>query len=139
MLTEPRTYAPTLAETTRFHIETVTEALMQHTGVSQTFVSKVCRPDPAFLKRLWETTMNVATYDDVMARLSAIWPDDAEWPESVPRPAPGSLSDEIRAEFAEKAAKARAAKAQTEAREAARRSRALRHAAAGGAQAPAHP
>ena len=104
MVTHARTYAPTLAETARLNIEAVALALMEHTGLSQTFVSKLCRSDSAFLMRLPETTMNITTYDVVMGRLSAIFPDDAIWPVDVPRPAPGEVPADLVVELEAKVA-----------------------------------
>lgn len=97
-------YAPTLTETARANIETAADLFTASTGLSRTYLSTVLRGDSAFLKRLADTSMNIRSYDEVMGRMSAIWPDDVAWPVSVPRPAPVSLPDEIRAELEAKLA-----------------------------------
>lgn len=138
MVTQVRTYAPTLAETARLNIEAVALAIMDHTGLSQTFVSKLCRSDSAFLTRLPETTMNITTYDVVMGRLSAIFPEDAIWPEAVPRPAPGEVPADLAEELSAKLARIAAKTEPKKPRRASLRERFLLSNTAGGDQAPAH-
>ncbi len=139
MVTQARTYAPTLAETARLNIEAVAKAIMDHTGLSQTFVSKLCRSDSAFLMRLPETTMNITTYDVVMGRLSSIFPEDAVWPCDVPRPEPCDVPVDLVVELEAKLARIIAKRETEKARDAHLRARMLRGKTAGGDQAPAHP
>lgn len=103
MVTE-HAYAPTLAETARANIETAADLFIASTGLSRTYLSTVLRGDSAFLKRLADTSMNIRSYDDVMGRMSAIWPDDVAWPTSVPRPAPVCLPAEVKSELEAKLA-----------------------------------
>lgn len=139
MVTEARTYAPTLAETARLNIEAVSRAIMDHTGLPMTFVSKLCRSDSAFLMRLPDTTMNIATYDVVMGRMSAVFPADADWPDLVPRPAPVEVPADLLAELEAKLLRINSKRAADAAREADLRARLLRGKPAGGDQAPDHP
>lgn len=139
MVTQARTYAPTLAETARLNIEAVALAIMDQTGLSQTFVSKLCRSDGAFLLRLPETSMNITTYDMVMGRLSAIFPDGAIWPVAVPRPAPVEVPADLVAELEARLARIAAKREVEKARDAALRARHMRMKSAGGEQASAHP
>lgn len=111
-------YAPTLTDTARGNIRSVVSALMDATGLTETYLSKFLRGDSAFLKRLPETSMNLRTYDDVMARLSAAWPVGLAWPQDVPRLAPVALDDEDRRELEEMIARRLSLRAQEEVREA---------------------
>lgn len=144
------TYAPTLTETTRNNIRVAVDALTGATGLTDTLIGRTLKNDGGFLPRLGKTSINIRSYDEVMGRLSAIWPDEVEWPASVPRPAPIPVPDPVRADFEAALIKRRAIVAQEAAREArriAKETKAVaRHvsgrvgnATAGGDQAPAHP
>lgn len=111
-------YAPPLAETARENIRAVVEVLMTEIKLTETFLSRFAKGDSAFLKRLPETSMNIRTYDEVMARLSAAFPEDLSWPDEVPRPAPADLDEASRKELEAMMIHRRAVKAQEEAREA---------------------
>jgi hypothetical protein len=112
------TYAPTLIETARANIGAVVAEIMRVTGLQQTFLSRFASRDSAFLKRLPDTSMNIRTYDEVMARLSAAFPEGCIWPAAVPRPVPADLDDVERQELAAMIVRRRAIKAQDEARDA---------------------
>lgn len=113
MVTKPA-YAPTLIETARANIVAVASAFVAATGLSETFVARVMRNDGAFIRRLPETTMNIRTYDEIMGKMSAIWPAGAAWPCDVPRPAPVAVSAEERAEVDARIAKQARAEAEAQ-------------------------
>lgn len=110
MVNEPA-YAPPLIETARAHITTVVDALSAATGLKKTFISEVAKGDRAFLSRIEDTVFSFRTYDEVMGRLSAAWPDSAPWPETVPRYPPTDLPDDIRAELDRRLSRAEEEKA----------------------------
>lgn len=147
-MVNPNAYAPTLTETARENIRAVVAALMDGTGLTETFLSKLVRGDSAFLRRLADHSMNLRTYDDVMGRLSAAFPSDLEWPANVPRPEPSDLGEAARQELEAMIVTRRALVAAKEAKEAMRLAREKGHEArvakeaarnvTAGASAPAH-
>lgn len=148
MVNEPA-YAPPLSQATRHHIRAAVDALIVGKGVTETFSSRLFTGDSAFVRRLPETSMNIRTYDQIMGRISALWPNDLEWPADVPRPEPLPIEDALRADLEVAIIRQAAIEAAKKAREARSLARAARQVAqhvspprstkktAGGEQAPA--
>lgn len=95
----------TALETARERIAALFDAYSDATGFPITFVSELAAGDRAFASRYKRKGMSFATYDMVAGRLSALWPEDAQWPESVPRPKPDEVPAAALAMLAERARK----------------------------------
>lgn len=80
-------------------------AILQTRGLSQTFINNVTRGDPAWTRDYRNRDFRVGTLDAVLARLSAIWPKDLDWPVDIPRPEPADVEPEVAAEVAERLAR----------------------------------
>lgn len=46
--------------------------------------------------------IRIGTYDRVVSRLSAIWPDHVAWPDDVPRPEPAQIEPAAAADAAQR-------------------------------------
>lgn len=87
-------FAEPYADILRRNLMTVVAEYMTATGRSETKLSQELAADGSFLAR-WrrgEGGFRVQTYDDVIARLSLIWPEGVAWPEGIPRLAPKQIS-----------------------------------------------
>lgn len=103
---EQKTYAKSGLETARDHIAALFLAYQNATGLSATFVASVATAgDPKFGKTHREKNFTLGTYDTIVSRLSAVWPNDAPWPESVPRQAPAEIESETLAAIAARMSK----------------------------------
>ncbi len=83
----------------------VAEAYSGATGVSLTTIGKLLAQDGGFFKRAQRNSIRIRTYDEVMGRLSAVWPASLSWPQHVTRPAPiePEHADALAAEVQKKA------------------------------------
>lgn len=75
-------------EILRSNIARLFDAYCTATGASPSAVSVAVSNDNKFVKTFRERDMRVGTYDLVVSRFSAIWPEGAAWPDGVDRPAP---------------------------------------------------
>lgn len=102
---DTQNFSPTMIEAARAHIAALFDGVNATLSLKPTVASLITVGDRAFASRYTVTNMNIATYDLFMGRMSAIWPDDAAWPEGVPRPHPVALDEGGAAILAEKIAK----------------------------------
>lgn len=65
--------------------------LAAEAGVAASSVGKYIAGDPKFFDSCQRVDIRTGTYDYVMGRFSAIWPDHLPWPEGVDRPAPSPV------------------------------------------------
>jgi hypothetical protein len=49
-------------------------------------VGRMAAGDSTFFQRIHRNSFTVRTYDRTMLWFARNWPDDAEWPDDVPRP-----------------------------------------------------
>lgn len=69
------------------HILTLADALGAHRNLTHWRISYLLRGNGNFLARLSKgSTCTLKTYGSCVSWFSENWPDDLEWPESVPRP-----------------------------------------------------
>lgn len=100
-------YSPTLKATARLNIMAVIAAYCDHTGLKRTALSGLLTNDNTFIGRVDKGAgFTVSIYDRVMGSLSALWPDDLDWPEDVPRPEPAALKPEVEGEVHKRVAAA---------------------------------
>lgn len=84
----------------RAELDIVFASYRKATGFSATFCTTVACGDPKFFRSFREKDFRVGTFDKVMGRMSAVWPEGWAWPEGVARPAPIEPGPEIREEIA---------------------------------------
>lgn len=84
------THAPKMQDLLRDNLIRAVEALAIHRGVALTHVVRAISGHPADWARIkkGESPITTALYDRMMGGVSALWPDSADWPEGIPRPAP---------------------------------------------------
>lgn len=90
---------PTL-KTARRRLEILFAAFGEATGLPETFIGRVARNDPKFPAAARVRDFRHGSYDEAVARLSALWPDGTPWPEEVPRLAPAEVEEATRQELA---------------------------------------
>lgn len=99
-MNNPAAYAPPMIETARDEIAAILVAFQTATGLPVTYANTfACNGDPKFAAKLRENNFKIGTYDTINSRVSAVWPDDAAWPEGVRRLAPAEISAEDMAEL----------------------------------------
>lgn len=92
MLTIAQTFAPPTLEAARHNLTVLLEAFEKETGLAPTYIGIIARGgDPKFCRSYLEKDFGFESYDIVVSRLSALWPDSAVWPDSVPRLAPAPI------------------------------------------------
>lgn len=98
-------YAPPALEAARGHIGRLVDAFREATGFSTSFVAAFARKgDTKWLTNYLHQNITMGTYDQVVSRLSAVWPDDVAWPDGVPRQAPSTEADEWMTQMRERLA-----------------------------------
>lgn len=105
-MTAPSYTRPTL-DVARERLETLIAAYREATGFPETVVGQISRNDKKFTASIRQRDFLHGSYDQVVARLSAVWPDGAEWPASVPRLAPADMDAETLQLIADRQGKAR--------------------------------
>jgi hypothetical protein len=75
----------------RKNLAVLSTSLAEEAGVSASSVGKYIARDPKFFSSCQETDFRVGTYDYVVARFSAIWPEHLAWPEDIERPAASEI------------------------------------------------
>ncbi|ARE38256.1 hypothetical protein RGUI_0115 [Rhodovulum sp. P5] len=71
------------------NILTLSARLAEHEGITHWGVSRRLSGKGDLLDRLEKGgDLRTRTAEHMLERLSALWPDDLEWPASIPRPAP---------------------------------------------------
>lgn len=63
------------------------------TGMAPSYIAQRFAGDTAFYGRLHKHRPNTRKTDMILQRFSDDWPDNAAWPESVPRPPVGKWDD----------------------------------------------
>ena len=61
------------------------------TGCPQTSLNEIVSGYRTFTQTVDRVDMRAGTYDKLMSRFSAIWPNGVAWPEGVERPEPAVL------------------------------------------------
>lgn len=84
---------PTLDQA-RERLSTLLVAYMAATGFPETTVGRIARNDPKCFTSFRVRDFQHASYDLVVSRFSALWPEGCEWPASVPRQAPAEIDAE---------------------------------------------
>lgn len=69
------------------------DAYRAATGCTQTRLDEIVSGYRTFSQSMDRADMRDGTYDKIMSRFSAIWPDDAEWPAGIDRPEPAALDE----------------------------------------------
>lgn len=69
------------------------DAYRAATGCTQTRLDEIVSGYRTFSQSMDRADMRAGTYDKIMSRFSAIWPDDAEWPAGIDRPEPALLDE----------------------------------------------
>lgn len=90
-----QTPATTLQTRCRADLEALFAAYTAHTGLDATPASTAVLGERTMFNRFVRQggSIRVVTYDAIIARFSAIWPDDLRWPKGVTRhDDPGSYS-----------------------------------------------
>lgn len=84
------TYAPKMQDVLRNNLLVAVEQLAAARGVAKTKLVCAISGHPAVWARIKQgrSPITTALYDRMMGGISALWPDDAPWPEGVLRPAP---------------------------------------------------
>ncbi len=80
----------------RKNLAVLSASIAEEAGVSASSVGKYIARDPKFFSSCQEKDFRVGTYDYVLARFSAIWPDHLAWPEGIERPAVSEIDPETR-------------------------------------------
>lgn len=91
---EQKKFAPPTIEIARQQARKLIYTLQEATGFPDTFIAKVARGEPKWWAKLDEIGMTFGSFDMMVSRLSAVWPDDVAWPEDVPRQAPAEIGPE---------------------------------------------
>lgn len=86
--------SPSLKHTATSHIAAVFAAYSAATGTPPTTAAKLIYGDPKFGSSFEALNFTVGTYDRFMGLMSACWPEWAQWPVDVPRPAPAQVPPE---------------------------------------------
>jgi hypothetical protein len=92
-------FSKPLLDTARDHISALFQAFEQHTGLPRTYIGKLARGEPKFGTTFEDLDFRVGSYDVVISRLSAVWPDDLPWPAEVPRQAPTEIPDDLLSDY----------------------------------------
>lgn len=84
------TYAPKMQDVLRNNLLVAVEQLAAARGIAKTNLVRAISGHPAVWARIKQgrSPVTTALYDRMMGGISALWPDDAPWPEGVQRPAP---------------------------------------------------
>lgn len=70
------------------HLLTLLDLFRGRKDLAESTIGRHCAADGAFFSRLREgNTLTVRKYDSVVAWFSENWPEGAEWPADVMRPA----------------------------------------------------
>ncbi|GHG24369.1 hypothetical protein GCM10017322_22880 [Paracoccus aerius] len=77
-------------------------AVLSDAGMPPSFLGKIVKNDPNWVGDYRSNDFRVGTYDRVVSRMSAIWPDHLPWPDDVPRPEPAQIEPSAAADAAEK-------------------------------------
>lgn len=80
----------------RKNLETLSALLAEKTGVSLSTLGKRLAGDPKFFANAQKVDFRVGSYDYVVGRLSAIWPENLTWPDDIDRPAPSEIEPTTR-------------------------------------------
>ncbi|MEL4069552.1 hypothetical protein WKW50_05330 [Ochrobactrum sp. GPK 3] len=75
----------------RKNIKSTMDAYRHATGCNQTRLDEIVSGYRTFSQTMERTDMRAGTYDKIMSRLSAIWPDGIAWPAGIERPEPAVL------------------------------------------------
>lgn len=94
------TYAPTLKQDLTKRLDALTN-LLDEAGLAPSRLGKIVKNDGNWVKDYRDRNIRVDTYDMVVAKISALWPDHIAWPADVPRPAPSAIEPTNAAEVAE--------------------------------------
>lgn len=96
MPTIAQTFAPRTLDTARQNLTALLQAFERETGLAPTYIGIVARGgDPKFCRSYLENDFGFESYDVVVSRLSALWPEGAEWPDGVPRLAPAPIEARV--------------------------------------------
>jgi len=69
------------------HLTRLTRTLGEHLGVTHWAISFRVAKRGDFFKRLMDgRDCSTGKYEEILAKLSAMWPEDLEWPADIPRP-----------------------------------------------------
>lgn len=73
----------------RQNLSSLATALASHEGVTHWAISmRLFGKGDFFFKLDKGSNPRTDTYEKALAKLSKLWPEDLEWPRSIPRPAP---------------------------------------------------
>lgn len=99
-------FAPKTLDVARERLTTLFDAYRVHTGLAPTFIGIIARGgDPKFFRSYMAQDFGFRSYDTVVSRFSAIWPDDLPWPADVPRQAPAAIEPEMLEELTSRLAR----------------------------------
>lgn len=75
----------------RTNIRVTMDAYRKATGCTQTKLDEIVSGYRTFSQTIDRVDMRAGTYDKIMSRFSAIWPEGVAWPAGVERPEPATL------------------------------------------------
>jgi hypothetical protein len=78
----------------RKNLAALSSALADAANVSPSSIGKYVARDPKFFASCQEKDIRAGTYDFILARFSALWPDHLPWPDGVDRPAASPIEPE---------------------------------------------
>lgn len=83
-------YAPKMQEILRTNLMTAMDALSEAAGRPRTHFVRAVGGHQSVWARIKNGKRPITTslYDRMMGGISALWPEDAPWPEGIPRPVP---------------------------------------------------
>jgi hypothetical protein len=87
-------YAPKMQDVLRNNLLVAVEQLAVARGIAKTNIVRAISGHPAVWARIKQgrSPVTTALYDRMMGGISALWPEDAPWPDGVLRPAPDPQS-----------------------------------------------
>ena len=93
-------YVPPLIDRCRRDISLLMQTLVEATNLPPTHVAKFSAFDPKFFRTYLTKNFTVGTYDLIVGRLSAVWPEAVvAWPYLVPRVRPAEVKPEEAEDF----------------------------------------
>lgn len=78
----------------RKNLAVLSSTLAEAANVSPKSIGKHIARDPKFFSGCQERDIRAGTYDFILARFSALWPQHLTWPDDIDRPAPSPIEPE---------------------------------------------
>ena len=79
------------------HVSEIARLYADARGITLSTLGTYVAADGKFFRRLSEGRVTIRRAEQILQRLSNIWPDEQTWPTSIPRPMPQIESEEVSA------------------------------------------